>query len=197
MGGRDRLGDRLCPGREPWPLEDPHRAVPEDRPCTGQDLREQLARARTDVEHDPAVRECVGGTNPRFGVGLEPVGPDHVDRQHSGELERVRNAQLFGQLPSYENCVGASAEMSKHTELVVGLGASADEDEGALDLSEQTAEMLQLELEQQPRIGRKQLSNADRRGMGAMNGAKRVLHEEIVAVREHPRERGIVACLPA
>src|SRR5207244_1449583 len=52
----DSLCDRLCPAGEPWPFEDTHRAVPEDRARSGDRVREPLARLGPDVEAEPVLR---------------------------------------------------------------------------------------------------------------------------------------------
>src|SRR2546421_3009311 len=61
-----------------------------------------------------------------------------------------------------------------------------------LHLAEQLAELCQFPLEQEARVRREQLRDADGRCVRAMNGAERVLDEEVVRVRELARERWIV-----
>ena len=56
-------------------------------------------------------------------------------------------------------------------------------------------ELLQLALEQQARVGRQQLGDADCRGVRAMNRAEGVLDEQLVVVCQPPRELGVVGRL--
>ena len=70
LGGRDRLGDRLRALREARPLEDAHRAVPEDRPRLG-DARGERARAspgRCRAPSQPSGTSSQATTS-RLGVG--------------------------------------------------------------------------------------------------------------------------------
>src|SRR4029450_13743507 len=141
------------------PLEDSHRAVPEDGPRFGNRARERLARLRADVEPEPAVRQLVVGHDLRLGV-LRALGRrDDVRRQLDLERERVLVAHLLRHLAPDQHAVGLAAAALEHPELVLDLRAARDEDERALDLAEQLAQLLELALEQEPRVSRKELSN--------------------------------------
>src|SRR5687767_9967104 len=58
LGLRARLGDRSGAGLEAGVLEDPHRAVPQDRAGVVDDLAEGGGRTGTDVEALPSVGEA-------------------------------------------------------------------------------------------------------------------------------------------
>ena len=70
----------FVPVGEARPLEDAHRAVPEDRPRRRERLGEARARLRPDVEAEPAVGQLVVAADARLGVGGELRGADDVDR---------------------------------------------------------------------------------------------------------------------
>src|ERR1051325_5996204 len=148
IGLRDRLGHCACAFREGRPLEDAHRAVPEDRLCAGDLGGEGLTRLGPDVEAEPAVRERVVGNDLGLGVRLEGGRGHDVPRQLDLEAERVVLAELLGHFAADEHRVGPAAEVSEDAELVLDLGASRDEHERALDLAEQLAELLELAFEQ-------------------------------------------------
>ena len=177
---------------EAGPFEDAHRAVPEDRPRPGDLGRESLARLRADVQPEPTVGERVVGDDLRLGVLGELCGCDHVTRKLDLEAERVRDAQLFGHLAADQDGVRLAAEVAQDAELVLDLRAARDEHEGPLDVDEQLSELGELALEEQPRVGRQQLRDADRRRVRAVDRAERVLDEQLVVVREPPREVRIV-----
>ena len=83
------LGDRLRALGEARPLEDAHRAVPEDRLRHRDPLREGLAGLGADVEAEPALGHRVGRHDLRLRVGLERGGGDDVARQLDRKVERV------------------------------------------------------------------------------------------------------------
>ena len=132
-----------------------------------------------------------GISSTRGGVGLGVLGElrrgDDVDRQLDRERERVVLAHLLGHLAADQHAVGPAAEVLEHCQLVVDLGAAGDEHERMLDVAEQPAEMIELGEEQQPRVGRQEVRDGLGRAVGAMRRAERVVHVEVVAVRELAR----------
>src|ERR671931_262115 len=131
--GGDGFGHGLGAARESRPLEDAHRTVPEDRLRAGDLVGEACARLRTDVEAEPAVRDCVVRRHLRLGVRLEGRGGDDVARQDDRKLERTLVPQLLGHLAADQNRVGARAQVAEDADLVVDLRAARDEDERTLD----------------------------------------------------------------
>jgi hypothetical protein len=63
-------------------------------------------------------------------------------------------------------------------------------------VAEQLSELGQLTFEQQPRVGRQELCDSDRRRVRAMHRAEGVLDEEIVGIGEVSCECRIVLRLP-
>ncbi len=192
VGPRDRFGDGFGALGEARPLEDAHRAVPEHGLRVGDRARERLARLGADVEPEPAVRELVVGNDLRLRVLGELGRGDDVCRQLDLERERVLDAHLLGHLAADQHPVGLAAEVLEHPQLVVDLGAAGDEHERPLDLAEQLAELLELALEQQPRVGGEHLGHADRRRVRPVRRAERVVDEQVEVVGELPREPGVV-----
>src|SRR5207244_10480604 len=109
----DSLCDRLRPAGEAWPFEDAHRAVPEDRACSGDRAHEPLARLGPDVEAEPVLRQAVERVDARLRILLERGGADDVARQLHLEAERILDSQLLGHLSANEDGVGATAEVSQ------------------------------------------------------------------------------------
>src|SRR6185312_9331175 len=120
-----------------------------DRVGASKLLGEPIPRLRADVEAEPTVRQVVVRTDFRFGICVERGGGDNIGRQHDLEVERIRAAQLFGHLAADQNRVRLAAQVTKHAELVLDLGAAGDEHERPLDVAKQLSELLQLALEQQ------------------------------------------------
>src|SRR5262249_12567917 len=104
---RNRFGHRLRALREAGPLENAHRAVPEDRPGAVQEGGDAPPRLRPDAEAEPALRDGVVRDDLRFGVGFEGRGGDHVRRQLDLELEGVLVSQLPRHLPANEHVIRA------------------------------------------------------------------------------------------
>ena len=69
-------------------------------------------------------------------------------------------ADLLGHLAADEDDVGPLGEAAEHADLVLDLGAADDRDERPRRLVEQLAELLELALEQQPRVRRQQVRDA-------------------------------------
>ena len=100
--------------------------------------------------------------------------------------------QLLGHLAADEHRVGAAAEVAQHLELVLDLRAAGDQHERPLHLAEQLAELLQLALEQQARVGRKQLRDPDRGRVRPVDRAESVLDEQVTPLGELARELRVV-----
>ncbi len=191
----DCLGDGLRAAGEPFPLEDPHRPVPEDRAGPADVPGEQVARGRADVQPEPARGQLVVGDLARLGVLGEGHRRDDVGRQHDLEREWVLLAQLLGHLPADEHGVGTPAQVLEHAELVLHLRPAGDEHEGSLDVAEQAPEHLQLPFEQEPRVGGQQVRDRLRGAVGAVGRAERVVHVEVASLRELAGEALVVARL--
>ena len=88
--------------------------------------------------------------------------------------------------------VGLTTEVAQDAELVLDLRPAGDEDERPLDVAEEPAELLQLALEEQARVGGKQLGDADGGRMRPVRGAERVVDEEVEVVRELACELWVV-----
>ena len=101
-------------------------------------------------------------------------------------------AQLLGHLAADEDGVCAAAEVLEDAELVLDLGPARDEDERPLDVAEQPSEHLELLLEQEPRVGGKQLGHAHRGRMGAVGRAEGVIHVQVPALGKAPRALRVV-----
>ncbi len=110
----------------------------------------------------------------------------------TGEVERILVAHLLRHLAADQHRVGAAAEVLEHAELVVDLRAAGDQDERALDVAEQLAEMLELREQQQAGVRGQQVRDSLGRRVRAMRRAERVVHVEIAAVGELLRERRVV-----
>ena len=148
---------------------------------------ERLARLGADVEPEPAVWEVVVGNDLRLRVLGELGRRDDIGRHLDLERERVLDAHLLGHLAADQHVVGPAAQVLEHAELVLDLGAAGDEHERTLDLAEQLAQLLELALQQQPRIGREELRYSDRRRVRAVRRAERVVDEQVEAVGEPAR----------
>mgnify|MGYP003693617449 CR=1 FL=1 len=134
-------------------------------------LAPAIARARTPRGSPGrcrarASRQAARRTGTTFGsassansaAATTSVGSSTVER------ERVLVAHLLGHLRRRSAPWSAlPPRFSQHPELVLDLRPAGDEDERALDLAEQLAQLLELALEQEPRVGREQLRDADRR----------------------------------
>jgi len=139
---------------------------------------EPTARLRADVQPEPPLGELAVGSLARLGVLGELRCGDHVHGQLDRERERVLVADLLCHLAADEYRVRAGAEVLEDAELVVDLGAAGDQDERTPDVAEQLPEVLELLLEEQPRVGRQERRHPDRRGVRAVHRAERVLDEE-------------------
>ena len=60
----------------------------------------------------------------------------HVLREDRVEREGVLAADVLGHLPADQDLVGAAAQVLEHRDLVLDLGASRDDHERTLDVSE-------------------------------------------------------------
>ena len=103
-------------------------------------------------------------------------------RRHDVVGQPTRRASGFSSRAPRPSCRRSArrrpaAEVLEHAELVLHLRAAGDEDEGPLDLAEQLAELLQLALEQEARVGRQQVGDALGRRVGAVGRAERVVDE--------------------
>ena len=92
-------------------------------------------------------------------------------RSPSGFSSRICSAIL----PPTSTVSAVPPRFSQHAELVLDLRAAGDRHERPLDLAEQLAELLELALEQQPRVGRQQLARRRRstRARGAPSRTRR------------------------
>ena len=111
--------------------------------AAGDPRGEVLARARPDVEAEPARRAASSnGTTSRLGVGVERRRPR---RRRSAAPTSNENgfslADLLGHLAADQHRVRARAEVLEHADLVVDLRAAGDDHERPLDVAEQRAEV--------------------------------------------------------
>ena len=95
-------------------------------------------------------------------------------------------AHLLCHLAADQHPVGPAAKVLEDRELVVDLGAAGDQHERQLDVAQQSAKVIELREEQQPRVGRQKV----RHGLGGAVGAMRRA-EGVVDVGSLPsRARG-------
>ena len=102
------------------------------------------------------------------------------------------DADLLRHLPADEDDVGPLGQRAENADLVLDLRAADDRDERVLGALEQAAELLELAQQKEPRVGREDVRDALGRRVGAVRRAERVVHVEVVAVGELPRELGVV-----
>ena len=129
---------------------------------------------------------CVSASSANALAATTSVGS--TTGNESGFSSRSSSAIL----PPTSTVVRAAAEVLEHAELVLDLGAAGDEHERPLDLAEQPAEVLELGEQQQPRVGRQQLRDADGRGVRAVRRAECVVDVEVASLRELARELRVV-----
>ncbi len=129
---------------------------------------------------------CVSASAANSEAATTSVGS--TTSNENGFSERTSSA-IF---PPIRTSSALAAEVLEHGNLVFDLRAARDDHERALDLAEQRAQVLQLLEQQQPGVGGQQLGDADGRRVRAMRRAERVVDEQVAALRELARERGIV-----
>ena len=155
-------------------------------------------RLRPDVQPEPALGKSIDLDNTRLGITIEAGGGDHVHwKKHlPGRLELgaqgAPSSNFFCHLASDEERVGKLRQPPEHPDLVVDLGAAGDRDVGPLGLLDEAPELLQLALEQKAGVGRQQVRDGLRRGVGPVRRAERVVHVDVQVVGELAREGRIV-----
>ena len=86
---------------------------------------------------------------------------------------------LLRHLAADQELVRPLAELLEDADLVLDLEPADDEDERALDLAEELAELAQLALEQQAGVGGQEVRDALGGGVRAVRGAERVVHIDV------------------
>ena len=227
-GGRGghREGDPAGPGVERRVLEDPHRAVPQDRLRAGDDRPEALHRARADVETLQGPGDRAGGHRDRR-IGRGDIGRGHdVDRQldrdplrtgtlaggehrvepiglheRAADLAAVGGQERERHRAADQKGVHAIEQRVDHPELVRHLRAAQDRDVRSGRIAQELPEDVHLALEQASGDGRAaarehQLRQRAHRRVGAMDRSERVVDVRVGQLREPPGERRIVPFLP-
>ena len=95
----------------------------------------------------------------RLRVRLERGRGDDIVWELHRDVDRV-GTDLLGHLAADEDDVGPLGEAAEHADLVLDLGAADDRDERPRRLLEELAELLELALEEQPRVRRKQVGDS-------------------------------------
>ncbi len=207
-------------------LEDPHRAVPQDRLRAGEDRPETLHRARADVETLQRPRDGAGGHRDRR-IGRGDIGGGHdVDRQldrdplragalaggehraepigldeRAADLAPVGGQERERHRAADQEGVDAIEQRVDHPELVRHLRAAQDRDVRPGRIAQELPEDIHLTLEQASGDGRPaarehQLRQRAHRRVCAMDRSERVVDVRIGQLREPPGERRIVPFLP-
>src|SRR6185312_16210588 len=131
------------PFREPRPLEDAHRPVPENRARFPYLCRERLARLWTDVEAEPPFGYRICPDDLRIRLRIESGGRDEVHRKY----DLLSGLDLLGHFPADEHGVRLLGQRLEHADLVLHLRASKDRHERALRVLQERAELFELALQ--------------------------------------------------
>ena len=99
---------------------------------------------------------------------------------------------LLGHLAADEDDVGALGEAPEDADLVLDLGAADDRDERPPGTPEQLPELLELALEQEAGVGRKQVRDPLGRGVRTMRRSERVVHVQVGLGGKLLRQCGVV-----
>ena len=183
----------FVPSANARPLEDAHRAVPEDRAR----LRDPLGEARRASRARCRARASrPGARRPRRRATRRPprtrpratTSTGSSTSKSSGFSPRSSSAIL----PPMSTVSARPPRLLQDAELVLDLRAAGDEHERPLDLAEQAAEMLELGEQQQSGVGRQQVRDGLGRGVRAVRRAERVVDVEVAAVGELAREALVV-----
>ena len=138
------------------------------------------------------VRHLVPAHDPALGVLLEGGRCDDVDGKAHRGLQRVLLAELLGHLAADQHRVDVLGQVLEHAELVLHLEPADDRKIRSLDLPEQSAQHLQLPLEQEASVGGQQVRDRLGRAVGAVRRAEGIVDVEVTAVGELAREALVV-----
>ena len=215
------VGDAVGAGGELVELEHAHGAVPDHGLAVGQGFLEGLERIGADIQTHPAIGDGVDAHGLAIGIGGEVVGQHHVaGQQQLHTLGRGLGLQFLSQLqlvlfhqalahrqaPGFvegedhaaadQHLVALVDQGFQHADLAAHLGTAHDRRQGALGLVDGALQVLELLLHQVAgHAGAQELGNALGGGMGAVGGAKGVVHIDIRQAGQLLSEAGIVLFL--
>ena len=192
VGAADDRERRRSPRRPPRPPSSPRRSAATRRRPSGRSRRSSArrrslarsARASRGPMSSPSQPSGTSSYGDDAGLGVlrERGGADDVDRQLDANVSGLSSRICSAILPPIEHRVRPPAEVLEHAELVLDLRAARDEDERALDVAEQLAEVLELRSSSRPGVGRQEVRDALGRGVRAVRGAECVVDVEVAAV---------------
>ncbi len=201
-------------------LEDPERPIPEHGPSLAEGRLHRLQRRLADVDDVPRSRDLVGLEGLVLGASGDLLRDDHVHREDDldalalgvgedasglldhvvlgealadglalGQEERVRHAA------AEDEDVDLREELVEDLELARDLRPADDRRKRPLGVLHELREHLDLALHQEPGIGRQELSDANRAGVGPMGRPERVVHVELGIVGQLSGELRVVLLL--